>query len=79
MAKKQTKKTAALAITAKTGPYRRAGLAFGTEPREIPIDDLTKEQIEMLKADSELVIEPTEVADRNADSAAEAEGEAQAS
>jgi Mu-like prophage FluMu N-terminal domain len=45
-----------LTITASREGFRRAGHAFGREPVQLPEDDLTGEQIAMLKAEPMLTV-----------------------
>ena len=44
-------------VTAKTDRFRRAGFSFTREPVELDTEDLSKEQLKALKAESMLVIE----------------------
>jgi len=53
--KSQIKKTARIIVSCSLpGGRRRAGYAFGTEPVEIPIDNLGKAQLEAIEADPAL-------------------------
>lgn len=47
-----------VAVTAPGGPFRRAGFAFGPEPVEIAIDDLTEDQAKALKTEPLLRFAP---------------------
>lgn len=52
-----TKKTVkALRVVARTPGFRRAGRAFGVEPTDIPLSDLSEKQIEALRKERELVV-----------------------
>lgn len=52
---KKTGTVKGLSIVAKRDSFRRAGHAFGAEAKEIPLSDLSKEQIEQLRTDPMLV------------------------
>ncbi len=54
-------------VTAKTDRFRRAGFSFTREPVELNTDDLSKEQLKMLKAESMLVIEEVSSKDKDKD------------
>lgn len=45
-----------LRVTAKRDGFRRAGFAFGSAPVDLPIANLTKDQIELLKSEPMLVV-----------------------
>lgn len=45
-----------LRIAAPGGTFRRAGLQFGSEPRELPVADLTEAQVQALRAEPALVV-----------------------
>ena len=51
-----------LRVYAKTpNGFRRAGIAFGQDPVDLPLKSLTRQQIEALKAEPKLVVVETEV------------------
>lgn len=53
----ETKKTVkALRVVARTPGFRRAGRAFGVEPTDIPLSDLSKQQVEALRKERELIV-----------------------
>ncbi len=58
---KKSKKRAALRISSKADGFRRAGLAFTREPIDVPLENLTKEQIAALKAEPMLVVAEVEI------------------
>jgi len=61
MAKAQTTKSIKVLRVASTREqFRRAGFEFSRAARDLPLSDLSKEQIEMLKADPSLVVVETE-------------------
>lgn len=51
-----------LRVVAKRDGFRRAGFEFGSAPKEIPLADLTQEQLKALKAEPMLVCVETEAA-----------------
>lgn len=53
--------TQALRVVARRDSFRRAGYAFSAEPRTIPLAELTKEQINMLRNDPLLVVMDVEL------------------
>jgi len=55
------KKIPALRVVAKREGFRRAGRRFGAEPQEIPLSELKKPEIEMLKNDPSLVTHEVEI------------------
>ena len=57
--KAKTVKT--LRVVARTEGFRRAGYAFGAEPRHVPLADLKPEQIAALKAEPQLVVVDDEI------------------
>lgn len=44
-----------LRITAKREGFRRAGHAWSVQPTEIPLDDLSDDQVAMLKAETTML------------------------
>lgn len=61
MADPKTKKVPGLRIAAKAAGFRRAGRAWSPQATDVLLSDLTKEQIDQLKADPELVVVETEI------------------
>ncbi|WP_036536712.1 HI1506-related protein [Oceanobacter kriegii] len=59
-----TKKTKLLEISTTKGvkSFRRAGYGFSEQPVQLPVDDLTDEQIAALKAEPLLRVVETEAA-----------------
>ena len=55
------KKVKALKITSSKEGFRRAGRAFGKEPTEIALDDLTKAEIKALKKEPVLNVSECEI------------------
>lgn len=51
----------ALRITSKQPGFRRAGMAFGTDPADVPLEDLSDDQIEQLQGESMLVCVEVEI------------------
>lgn len=51
----------ALRITSKQPGFRRAGMAFGTDPVDVPLEDLSDEQVEQIKGESMLVCVEVEI------------------
>ncbi len=56
--------TAGLSIAAKREKFYSGGIAepFGYDARVIPLDQLTEEQVEELKADPYLIVKDVEIA-----------------
>lgn len=71
MAKAQaTKSIKVLRVAATREQFRRAGFDFSRTPTDLPLSDLSKEQIEMLKGDPSLIAVETD-AEVAADASAE--------
>jgi hypothetical protein len=47
-------------VTAKSDSFRRAGLAFGREPRTFQAGELTDEQLAILRDEPALVVDEVE-------------------
>jgi hypothetical protein len=60
MAKKQIK-VAVLQVRALRPSFRRAGFQFGPEPTNIPLAQLTKDQVKAIKDEKMLVAVETEI------------------
>lgn len=58
---KPAKKVPGLRIKAKAKSFRRAGLAFGEQPIDVPLSELSKDQRAALKAEPMLVVEDIEI------------------
>lgn len=52
---------AAIKVISRPAQFRRAGLVFTSEPRTIPLADLTEEQLEALRAETNLVVVDVEL------------------
>lgn len=65
------KKVKALSIVSSREGFRRAGIAFGRESTVIPLSELSKEQIKLLKEESALVVSEVEISVEEAEKAAE--------
>lgn len=52
---------AGLEVTSTRDGFRRAGLVWGRQPTAVPLADLTKAQIAMLKGDSTLSVREVEI------------------
>lgn len=58
----KTTKVKGLRIVSRAPSFRRAGREFTSEPIEIPIDELTKEQVKALREETrELVVVDVEI------------------
>lgn len=55
MAKAEGKKVKVLRVASTREGFRRAGFTFGREPKDLPLDKLSKDQIEALRNDPSLV------------------------
>jgi hypothetical protein len=55
------KKVPVLQVVAKRDGFRRAGIRFGSEPINVPIADLKKDQVTAIKAEPMLIAVETEV------------------
>ncbi|WP_304308072.1 hypothetical protein [Pseudacidovorax intermedius] len=62
-------KVKVLRVVARAPSFRRCGFAFGAEARRIPLDDLSKEQVEALKSEPLLVATEEEIEVPAADAA----------
>jgi hypothetical protein len=56
-----------LKVISRKDGFRRAGYVFGAVPVEIPLDVLSAEQIEALKAEPQLIVVETDVAQTEAE------------
>lgn len=57
----KTEKVKALEITSKDDGFRRAGRAFSRTPSNVPLADLTEEQVEQLKNEPMLIVREIEL------------------
>lgn len=57
---KQTK-TKVLRVVARRDGFRRAGIAFGAQPTDLPLGALTQAQIDAIKSDPMLVATEVEI------------------
>ena len=57
----------ALKIKAKRNGFRRAGFSFSDQETIIPVNDLTKEQVEALKAEPNLLVSEIEIKEQESD------------
>lgn len=51
----------ALEIVCKSGVFRRAGREFSTTPTTVPLEALSKEQIQALKDEPRLIVREVDV------------------
>jgi hypothetical protein len=58
---KKVKKVAVLHVQSKRAGFRRAGFQFGAEPVNIPVADLSKEQVEALTSEPMLIVVRAEI------------------
>ena len=63
--KEPTSSTAGLEVTAIHAGFRRAGLAWSNKPTRVKVDDLTDEQVALLKACPGLTVTEIDLADAN--------------
>lgn len=53
--------TRGLKVVARPASFRRGGFTFTADARTIPLDQLTEEQVESIKGDSNLVVQEVDI------------------
>ena len=53
--------TRGLKVVARRDTFRRAGHVFGSEPKTLALSDLTEDQVDAIKGDSQLVVQEVDI------------------